>query len=120
MLSGDRVGTVYIRYELTELNERHKRYAAMLVLVVLGSLFVAFLLSSLLQRSISGPIRMLAQTTRMVSVEKNYSIRASKHNEDEIGQLIDGFNHMLDQIQLRDGVLQLALRLGQGIGRLDH
>jgi two-component system sensor histidine kinase/response regulator len=108
MLSGDKIGTVYIRYELTEMNERHKRYAAMLVLVVLGSLFVAFLLSSLLQRSISGPIRMLAQTTRMVSVEKNYSIRASKHNEDEIGQLIDGFNHMLDQIQLRDGVLQLA------------
>jgi signal transduction histidine kinase/DNA-binding response OmpR family regulator len=108
MLQGDRIGTVYIRYDLSELSERHTRYAAMLVLVVLGSLFVAFLLSSLLQRSISGPIRMLAHTTRMVSVEKNYSIRATKHNEDEIGQLIDGFNHMLDQIQLRDGVLQQA------------
>lgn len=44
MLMQDKIGTVYIRYELSELSERHKRYAAMLVLVVLGSLFVAFLL----------------------------------------------------------------------------
>jgi len=108
VLADEKIGTVYIRYELSELRERIRRYAVMLAVVALGSLFVAFLLSSLLQRAISGPIVMLAQTTRMVSVEKNYSIRASKRNEDEIGELIDGFNHMLDQIQLRDRVLQQA------------
>jgi signal transduction histidine kinase/DNA-binding response OmpR family regulator len=117
LLAGDKIGTVYIRYDLSEMRERRKRYAAMLVLVVVGSLFVAFLLSSVLQRSISGPIRMLAHTTRMVSVEKNYSIRASKQNEDEIGQLIDGFNHMLDQIQLRDGVLQQAKEIAEAASR---
>jgi signal transduction histidine kinase/DNA-binding response OmpR family regulator len=108
LLAGDKIGTVYIRFDLSEMRERFKRYAGVLVLVTLGSLFVAFLLASLLQRNISGPIMMLAQTARMVSVEKDYSIRAPKRGEDEIGLLISGFNNMLDQIQLRDGVLQEA------------
>jgi signal transduction histidine kinase/CheY-like chemotaxis protein len=113
MLSGERIGTVYIQYDLSEMGERLRQYVAVLALVALGSLFVAFLLSSLLQLSISGPIRRLAQTTQTVSVEKNYSIRAVKDSEDEIGQLIDGFNGMLEQIQLRDGVLQQAKKTAE-------
>ena len=37
---------------------------------------------------------------------KDYSIRAVKENEDELGILIDGFNEMLTQIQQRDMALQ--------------
>jgi two-component system sensor histidine kinase/response regulator len=107
-LDGDRIGTVYVRYDLAELRERQKRYGAMLVFVALGSLLVAFFLSSLFQRSISEPIRKLAQVTRIVSTGEDYSIRAVERSQDEIGQLIRGFNHMLDQIQLRDESLQQA------------
>jgi signal transduction histidine kinase/DNA-binding response OmpR family regulator len=113
VLAGDKIGTVYIRYDLSEVRERHRRYAVVLVLVALGSLLVALLLSSLLQRSVSGPIRKLAQVTRTVSTEKDYSIRAVKHNEDEIGQLIEGFNGMLDQIQLRDANLQQSKEIAE-------
>jgi len=108
VLTGDKIGTVYLRYDLSELRERRNQYGVMLVMVGLGSLLVALLLSFLLQRSISEPIRKLAQVTRAVSTQKDYSIRAVKHNEDEIGELIDGFNGMLDQIQLQDGNLQRA------------
>jgi two-component system sensor histidine kinase/response regulator len=83
------------------------------VVVGLGSLLVALLLSFLLQRSISEPIRKLAQVTRTVSTKKDYSIRAVKHNEDEIGELIEGFNSMLDQIQLQDGNLQRAKEIAE-------
>ena len=31
-------------------------------------------------------------------MERNYSIRAEKQGQDEIGELIDGFNDMLKQI----------------------
>jgi signal transduction histidine kinase/CheY-like chemotaxis protein len=108
MLAGERIGTVYIRYDLSEMQERLNRYTTLLVLVALGSLFLAFLLSSRLQRTISEPIRNLARTTRRVSTEKDYSIRAVKQSDDEIGQLIDGFNDMLGQIQQRDRELQGA------------
>jgi signal transduction histidine kinase/CheY-like chemotaxis protein len=117
VLTGDKIGTVYVRYDLTEVRERHRQYAVMLVVVALGSLSVALLLSSLLQRSISKPIRELAQVTRAVSSEKDYSIRAIKHREDEIGQLIDGFNYMLGQIQLQDRGLQQAKGIAEAASR---
>src|SRR5437660_867140 len=41
-------------------------------------------------------------------MEKNYSIRAVKESEDELGLLIEGFNEMLGQIQVRDDELQKA------------
>ncbi len=40
-----------------------------------------------------------------VSRKKDFSIRASKEAEDEIGTLIDRFNEMLTQLQTRDRLL---------------
>ena len=75
---------------------------------MLASLAVAFLLSTRLQRVISGPIRELADTALSVSTRENYSIRATKRGDDEIGLLFDQFNSMLDRIQQRDTALQEA------------
>ncbi|MGH8056537.1 MAG: sensor histidine kinase, partial [Candidatus Entotheonellia bacterium] len=77
-------------------------------IVMVAASFVAFVLSSRLQHVISGPIMRLAQTARIVSLEKNYSLRAVKYGQDELGLLIDGFNEMLTQIQERDIALQEA------------
>src|SRR2546426_585812 len=107
-LDGEKIGTVYLRSDLAEIAERVNRYAAVLALVMLGSSVVAFLLSSRLQRAISEPILKLAWTVKIVSTEKNYSICAVKESEDELGLLIDGFNEMLGQIQVRDTALQTA------------
>src|SRR5713101_3178118 len=71
VLDGEKIGTVYLQMDLGELRERLNRYTAVLLLVVLGSLLVAFLLSSRLQRAMSEPIRDLASTAKLVSVEKN-------------------------------------------------
>jgi PAS domain S-box-containing protein len=75
---------------------------------LLASLAVAFLLSSRLQRVISGPIRELAETALSVSIREDYSIRAGKRGNDEIGLLIDQFNGMLNRIPQRDSALQEA------------
>ena len=57
---------------------------------------------------ISGPIRELADTALSVSSQENYSIRATKRGNDEIGLLFDQFNNMLDRLQQRDVALQRA------------
>ena len=108
LLDGERIGTVYLHYDLSELHERRTQYITVLALVTLGSTWVAWLLSSRFQRAISEPIRSLAWTTKMVSIEKNYSVRAVKQSEDELGLFIEGFNEMLEQIQRRDIALQKA------------
>jgi len=69
---------------------------------------VALALSSRMQRLVSQPILQLAQVARTVALEKNYSVRARRQNNDELGQLVDGFNEMLAQIQQRDLALETA------------
>jgi len=100
------MGSVYLKSDLLELNTRLQQYAKIVVAVLLASLSVAWLISSRLQRVVSQPILDLAKTTRVVSAEKNYSLRAVNHGDDELGVLIDGFNEMLAQIQARDGELE--------------
>jgi two-component system, sensor histidine kinase and response regulator len=117
VLSGDRIGVVYIRYDLMEMRERLTRYVTMMILVALCCLLMSYSLASWLQRSISRPIAQLAQTTRKVSEGKDYSIRAVKQSQDEIGQLIDGFNDMLDQIQSRDVGLLNAKDVAESANR---
>ena len=70
---------------------------------------VALLISRISQRVISEPVVQLAETVRVVSQEKNYSIRAAATgNHDEVSTLIEAFNEMLEQIQERDSALQQA------------
>ena len=107
-VKGDPTGSLYLQSDLQEFHERLERYAAIVLLIVLASSAVTYFLSSLLQRIISRPIFHLAETTKAVSAGKNYSIRATKHSADELGQLIDGFNEMLEQIQKQDVALQQA------------
>ena len=80
----------------------------MTVILLGASALLALLLSMRLQRLISRPILDLAELARAVAQERNYSVRAAKHAEDEIGMLIDGFNEMLREIQDRDAALRTA------------
>ena len=52
-------------------------------------------------------------TTRTVSQTKEYSVSVPKETNDEIGDLIDGFNDMLAQIRERDRVLQEARMIAE-------
>ncbi|PYJ40459.1 MAG: hypothetical protein DME86_12100, partial [Verrucomicrobia bacterium] len=96
---GERIGSIYLQSSLQEMNARLARYAGLAGAIVLGAALIAFLFSSRLQRIISGPILSLAHTARIVSEQKNYSVRAEKRTDDEIGFLIDRFNEMLAQIE---------------------
>src|SRR2546422_153664 len=96
---GEQIGTIYLQSTLQEMNARLSRYSEIGGAIVLGASLIAFLFSSRLQRVISEPILSLAHTARIVSEQKNYSVRAEKRTGDEIGFLIDRFNEMLAQIE---------------------
>src|SRR6185503_19641743 len=104
------------------------KYVLSLLGVFVVASCLALLFASRLQRFISVPIQHLADTARIVSEEKNYSVRANKTGNDELGLLMDGFNDMLEQIQLRDAGLksyqdhleeQVAVRTAQ-LQKLNH
>jgi signal transduction histidine kinase/DNA-binding NarL/FixJ family response regulator len=107
-LNGERLGTLFLQSDMRQWSTRAKRYAGICLVFVLISGCFAFLVSSKLQKVISGPIMHLEDTMRMVSANKNYEVRAVKSYADEIGSLIDGFNTMLSDIQHRDTALRGA------------
>ena len=109
VFQGKVLGTVYIRSDLQEMNDRLVRYAGIVVAVLSLSCLVAFLLSTTLQRASTQPLLKLAETARIVSRDKEYSVRApTTDNHDEVGLLIESFNEMLVQIQERDTELQTS------------
>jgi PAS domain S-box-containing protein len=105
---GDDIGMIYVESDMRALHTKLAQYVSITATVFILTLFVAFLLSSRLQRLVSGPILHLSQVAQRVAQDKNYSWRAKKQSNDEIGRLVDGFNEMLAQIQQRDAALQSA------------
>ncbi len=106
-LDGERIGTVYLQSDLSVLRTRLIGFAMGIITVMGISVLIAYILSSKLQYLISRPILHLAGRMKAVTEEKNFSIRAEKKANDEIGILIDGFNDMLIKIEMRDRQLEL-------------
>jgi light-regulated signal transduction histidine kinase (bacteriophytochrome)/HAMP domain-containing protein len=85
------------------------RLSAGIAVGVLGfSLLAAYVLATALQGRISQPILALAETAKTVSARQDYSVRAPKLGEDELGTLTDSFNQMLGHIEDQDRALRAS------------
>jgi len=73
----------------------------MVFILVLGSL-IAYFLALKLQNIISKPIEHLTKTALKITQKQNYSLRAEKESDDEIGILTDEFNKMLRKLEKRN------------------
>jgi two-component system, sensor histidine kinase and response regulator len=104
----EKIGTVFLEGDTVEYKQLLIGYLFFFALIVVAVSLGAYAMAGRLQRPISNPILELAWTTKMVTGSRDYSIRAGKHSEDEVGVLIDGFNEMLGQIQKRDAELSHA------------
>ena len=104
-LDNEMIGYIYLSYDLKESNERLQFYISIVVLVFLLASIVAFLITAKLQSIISAPVINLSRVAKDVSYKRDYSVRAVRQSQDEIGLLIDAFNNMLIQIQERDQAL---------------
>lgn len=96
---GKRMGTLYLKSGIGAMYERFRLYGVIAGLVIGASLAVAYTLSKRLQKQISKPILDLAETAKAVSDRHDYTVRATKLGNDEVGMLTDAFNQMLTQIR---------------------
>jgi len=95
---GKRLGTLYLKSDLNALNGRFKLYVIIMGLILCFSFVLTFVLSKYLQRGVSAPILALAETAKAISEQKDYSVKATKLSDDEVGSLTDAFNQMLTEI----------------------
>ena len=111
MFNNEVAGFIYVSSDHSEIARRQVQSAWLLLAVMLGTMFVLYLLSLTLEKIISAPILALADTAHKVYETKNYSLRApAPERDDEIGALVHNFNDMIAQMQ--DDERRL---LGQGV-----
>jgi signal transduction histidine kinase len=94
-----RLGTLYLKSDLGAVDERLRLYSGIAAGVAVTSLLAGLMISGVLRRQISEPILTLAGTAHAVADRHDYSVRATKRGEDELGLLTDAFNHMLTRIE---------------------
>ncbi|HEX5419579.1 MAG TPA: histidine kinase dimerization/phospho-acceptor domain-containing protein, partial [Gammaproteobacteria bacterium] len=91
------IGTVYL-LATYDLAGRLQGYLVILGVVMMLSLGVAFVISLQLQHSISGPVLAVSAAARKVIENRDFTLRAEKSTDDEIGVLVDSFNSMLSEV----------------------
>jgi signal transduction histidine kinase/CheY-like chemotaxis protein len=106
---GERVGTVYVvaQYELTR---RLGNYLVILGAVLVMSLGVAFIVSALMQATVTAPILEVTDVAERVIDRRDFSLRVRRSSDDEIGTLVDAFNAMLAEVGRRAEEIEASNR----------
>lgn len=106
---GEALGTIYLRgrYDIVA---RSETYFGIFLVVTMLSMVVAFLLSKRLQKGITEPLDAIAAVAQEIVKGREYSLRATKISDDEIGVVVDAFNKMLEEVQARSVALREADR----------
>lgn len=104
---GERLGVLVLHPDYAaQVRELIRVYLGIAAIVIGISFLVAALISWRLERVILNPIRYLAEITQRIAAKNDYSVRAVKFVDDEIGSFTDSFNSMLDYIERRDRQLR--------------
>jgi signal transduction histidine kinase/CheY-like chemotaxis protein/HAMP domain-containing protein len=106
MLNEKRIGTIYLLADLEGVRNRLWLFGSFAAIVIIGSFWLAFALSTELQRPITEPILKLADTAQVIANRKDYSVRANAEGHGEVGLLTRAFNDMLSGIEARDSALR--------------
>src|SRR5580700_4891643 len=69
---------------------------------ILLAVVAAYALAAWLLRFISAPLGNMARLAKQVGASKDFSLRADKHGDAEVGELVHGFNELLAELEKRD------------------
>lgn len=108
-LNGNLLGVLYIEYSLAQDHWRFLREEFIGFLIITLTLIAAYIIATLLQKLITRPVIHLAGISSVLTEQQDYSIRATKENDDELGLLVDAFNTMLESVEERDSRLAAIL-----------
>lgn len=104
------IGTIFIQCDTQELKTQLEQYLGIIAGSFGITLGISLLLSNRLQRWLSKPLLHLATVAQTVAQRRDYTLRAKKVGDDEVGQLIDRFNEMLAEIQEHEQKMELKVQ----------
>ncbi len=113
--SGESLGTILLRAD-HDAGLRVRAYLNVLGASMIIGLLAALFASSWLQRVVSRPMESMANVARQIVEKRDYSFRAEKMTDDQMGVVIDAFNKMLDDVQAHARALEQSEKLYRAIG----
>lgn len=110
--SGRKLGWIYVAASMDKLHERMRQLLLIGTLIFMTAGVIAYLFAARVQRYITQPLINLQHVLRTITKSRDYSLRAKRQSEDEIGNLVVDFNRMLHTIQ------EASLRLEDAVEEL--
>jgi len=108
VLDSEILGTLYIRANLEAVFLKKLQSIVLLLVVLLVATIVTYLLTAPLLRVITTPLNRLLKTVNDIAHERDYSQRALKQDDDEVGKLVDAFNEMIATVERQNTELTVA------------
>ncbi len=108
VVDGAELGSVYVYVDLTQAYWRKIQFSWLILLVLAGVSILSFLLSTPFLALVSSPIKQLLDKVKKISDTKDYSLRAVKVNDDELGILVDAFNGLIGTVEIQNQALTQA------------
>jgi signal transduction histidine kinase/DNA-binding response OmpR family regulator len=103
---GDKqIGSLFLQSDDSTVQARTYEIVRMVGGGWIACVALSWLLAKRLQERVSGPLVALTGTARRVREAGDYTLRAEARSNDEVGELVDSFNRMLEEIHARDAEL---------------
>lgn len=101
-VNDDRIGSIVLVSDLKEIRKSYQRYFFYSIISIVFGGLMALIISTRLSKIIDRPIKNLYLASRAVTDQGDYNVKVKKRSDDEIGVLVDAFNEMLFQINVRE------------------
>lgn len=98
-LDRDRIGSIHLIADTTPLQIRIRRLVATAFGALALAVLAAWIFAARMQRAVSQPVLEMLGTMQAVRRNGDYGARAVCRSADELGQLVDGLNGMLEQVE---------------------
>lgn len=108
LLDDTPIGTLYIEISHQDLLQRINQFLLFSAVILAAAVLLAIFLANKLQGVVARPMKDLGNTLRHIMLNKDYSIRAAKENNDELGDLVDLFNGLLLTIEDENASLKTS------------
>lgn len=105
-MNSQKIGCISLLDDMRSITRFRNMALFTLALIFLLTITVTFFISVKLREIISKPISDLAYISQKISDKQDFSLRALKFGNDEVGHLVDTFNRMLEQISERSRELE--------------
>ncbi|MEO8463724.1 MAG: ATP-binding protein [Gammaproteobacteria bacterium] len=101
------LGAVYLESSY-DLADRIRDYVLLLGGVMLGGMLVAGFVAVWLAGSVTRPVTAITEVAHAVIKRRDFTLRAARTTEDEVGVLVEAFNTMLGEVDERASALEAS------------